>query len=51
MTPDTHGYLIAGTSVIFGIILLYLIILGIRIRHLRQQIRMLTDEEHRQVKD
>ena len=43
--PDTSGYMIAGYSVIFGIMLLYLISLLVRFRQTRRELKMLQDLE------
>lgn len=40
---NTNAYLIAGYAVIFGIMLLYLISLSIRRRHLEQDLALLEE--------
>lgn len=42
---NTVGYFIAGYSVIFGIILIYVVSLIIRWQNLRKEEEILTDEE------
>lgn len=43
VTPDTSTYMIAGFSVIFGVLAIYLASLVIRFRNLRQDLDTLKD--------
>ena len=40
---ETSGYMIAGYSVIFGVLLIYLVSLGLRKRNLEQDLELLED--------
>ena len=42
-TPDTSKYMILGYSVIFGVILLYLISLVVRFRNTKQEYQVLKE--------
>ena len=44
---ETTGYMIAGFSVIFGVMLLYLISIAVRTRNQRQEYDLLQSIEHK----
>jgi len=44
---ETMGYLIAGYTVIFGVMIFYLVSLVVRWRNLRQDENVLEQMEHR----
>jgi hypothetical protein len=47
-TPDTLNYMIMGYSVIFGVMIIYLISLAVRWRNLKQDEAMLSDLDKEQ---
>ncbi|MGE5225008.1 MAG: hypothetical protein ACM3PY_21445, partial [Omnitrophica WOR_2 bacterium] len=47
-TPDTSGYMIAGYSVIFVVLALYLASLAIRQRNYKRDVDMLEELEDRE---
>ncbi|MCL4561875.1 MAG: CcmD family protein [Chloroflexi bacterium] len=44
-TPDTSGYMIAGFTVLFSLMLIYVVSLALRQRRLRQEIETLKELE------